>query len=79
MDEYQGNQLRYPVDSVIYLLDNWGLMFKEYDPLYIKVDVRTSNLSTAKEKLSRYNPYNSGFISCSVAGSFSLSPFYWRI
>ena len=56
MDKYQGNQLRYPVDSVIYLLDNWGLMFKEYDPLYIKVDVRTSNLSTAKEKLSRYNP-----------------------
>ena len=46
----------YPVGSVIYLLDNWGLMFKEYDPLYIKVDVRTSNLSTAKEKLSRYNP-----------------------
>ena len=67
------------MDSVIHLLNNWDLMFKEYDPLYTEVYVRPSNLSIAKKKIITIQPYNGGFISCSVAGSFSLSPFYWRI
>ena len=45
----------YPVDNVIHLLNNWGLMFGEYD-LFRKVYVRTSNLSTAQKKIITIQP-----------------------
>ena len=45
----------YPVDNVIHLLNNWGLMFGEYD-LFRKVYVRTSNLSTVQKKIITIQP-----------------------